>query len=578
MDNKRIRSERLAIDIENEPSEARLNYYNPGSDTPAAFETALEWLNEGIKDHSTETALCFKEKELSYSELGMQSNRVANYLIDQGIKKGDRVGMGLERSTEMVICMMGILKSGAVFVPLDPNYPADRIQMMKEDAGLNFLIAHQNITDRFGLGADRTAIWENMEDALDACTAEEPQICVKKDDVAYIVFTSGSTGRPKGIVMPHRSLSNVIEAQLDQDYFKKEANLLQYSSISVDVSFQGMMTTFASGGTVYLLTDSEHRDPRILLRKIKEHHIQRLFVPYVAFRSLVEVAIATKSIPPTLTEVITAGEQLRVDEAVRKFFENIPGAILDNQYGASETHVVTSNVLKGNPAQWPDLPAVGTPMKNSSVYILDKNLQPVKEGESGELYLAGRNLAYGYLGRDDLTSKSFIKNPFDITDRPMLYKSGDLGFYNKEGAIELLGRADHQIKIRGFRVEPGEINNTGAELPGVSQCITHTIENNAGDIQLATYYVCKKGAKVTTADLKGYFEGSLPDYMVPTFITEIKNIPYTPSGKVDFKALPKPQPQLAGTDETITYQSETEAQLAGIWSRLLGYQHIPRSA
>ncbi|HYW36342.1 MAG TPA: amino acid adenylation domain-containing protein, partial [Balneolaceae bacterium] len=552
---------------------------NPNGDTSPVYGTVLGWLDKGIEDYNDKSALYFQGKELDYKDLGKLSNRVANYLINQGIKKGDRVGMSLDRSIEMVLSMIGILKSGAVFVPLDPNYPANRIQMMQEDVKLNLIIAHQNIANRLELDTRHIAIWKELEGELSTFSAKDPQISIKQDDVAYIVFTSGSTGRPKAIEMPHRSLSNVIEAQLEQNYFDREAKLLQYSSISVDVSFQGMFSTFASGGTVYLLKDSEHRDSRIILKKIREYDIQRIFVPYVAFRSLVEAAIATNSIPSTLTEVITAGEQLRVDAAVREFFSKIPGAILDNQYGASETHVVSSNILTGNPERWPDLPSVGKPMKNSSIYILNENMQPAGEGEAGELYLAGRNLANGYIGRDDLTEESFIKNPFNIDNRPVLYKSGDLGSYNKDGSIELLGRADHQIKIRGFRVEPGEINNIGAEFTGVSQCITHSIENQIGEVQLVLYYVCKKGAEVTKKEFKKYFERSLPDYMVPFFLVEIDEIPYTPSGKVDFKSLPDPQSQIISNkkDVEIKYQSETEAILAKIWQELLNLPSIPRT-
>lgn len=551
---------------------------NGKANSATYFKTVTEWLNQGFEYYETSVALHFGDENLNYGELHKRSNTIANYLISQGISKGDRVGICLDRSPEMIASIIGILKSGAAYVPLDPNYPVDRLQMMREDASLSLLIAHKKFSDQFGINLDQVVFWEEIEQELDKYPDSSPSVDIVGEDVAYVIFTSGSTGRPKGIEMPHRALSNLIGWQLGRKYFKREAKVLQYSSISFDVSFQEIATTIASGGTLFLINDDERRDPRILLKILVDLEIERLFIPFVALRSLIEVVIRTKKIPGSLKEVITAGEQLRIDAGLRQFFTKLPDSVLENQYGPSETHVVSAYLLDYKPSTWPDLPPVGKPIKNTSIYILDESLEPVKEGETGELYLAGRNLAHGYIGRKELTENVFIKNPLNIPDQPILYKTGDLGFYNKDGDIEFLGRVDHQIKIRGYRVEPGEINIAGAKYPGIVQCITHAVHDEGSHLKLAMYYVSQKPGEINKEGFKAYLDELLPDYMRPAYVMEIDNIPYTPSGKVDFKSLPKPDKQTSVSEGKVTYESDTEARLAKIWRDLLGFRSISRSS
>lgn len=558
----------------------RVNKYNHiRTDTPAVFETVLGWLNIAFERYSSSTAIQFEQDNITYAQLDKLSNRIANCLIRNGIKKGDRVGISLDRSIEMIACIIGILKIGAAYVPLDPNYPVDRLKIMQEDAQLSLLIIHGKFLDRFGTNSDQIINWDKITNEVDQYSDSFSSVSISGEDVAYVIFTSGSTGRPKGIAMPHRALANLIEWQLGRTYFKEQARVLQYSSISFDVSFQEIATTLASGGRLFIVRDENRRDPRILLDVIDQFKIERLFIPFVALRSLIEVAITADRIPISLKEVITAGEQLRVDSGMRDFFIQLPDAILENQYGPSETHVISAHLLGENPTQWPDLPPIGKPIKYNSIYLLNKDMGFANNGEAGELYLAGRNIALGYLGRDDLTKKSFLPSPFNIPDRDILYKTGDLGLINKNGEIEFLGRADHQIKIRGYRVEPGEINTVGAKYQGIAQCFTHAITDQTGKSQLVTYYVTQDGNMVNTAEFKAYLHDRLPEYMIPTYIIELETIPYTPSGKIDFKSLPKPQGRPAfQSNIKVSYESETEAKLAAIWSKVLGHENIPNSA
>ncbi len=551
----------------------------PCNDTPPVHATVTAWLELGVLQFPGKPALRFGSAVLSHAELDRFSNRIAHYLKKSGVVHGDRVGLCLDRSIEMVASLIGILKAGAAYVPLDPAYPKDRLAMMGEDARMRCVLTHQCHSELFVSGETSVLVWEKIEAAVNAETNEPVGVNVGAEDTAYVIFTSGSTGRPKGISMPHRALANLIEWQLERKTFKPGARVMQYSSISFDVSFQEISTTIASGGTLHLISNDDRKDPRKLLAQLVDEKIERLFLPYVAMRSIIEAAHVVETYPLDLKETITAGEQLRVDEVVRDFFRKIEGASLDNQYGPSETHVITANLLEGDPSGWPDLPGIGVVLKNCGTVILDENMQPVAEGKEGELYLAGRNLAHGYIGRDDLTRQVFLPSPFDVPERPMLYKSGDLAKYNPDGSIDFLGRRDHQIKILGHRIEPGEINNTASQLPQIGQCLTHAFRNSDGVLQLAAYYTVKAGAAVSYGELRRHLDSKLPDYMVPAFLIQLDEIPYTPSGKVDLKSLPKPSienSRYAG--EKGEYQNAVEKQLAEIWSELLELKGIPRSA
>ncbi len=554
-----------------------MNHLVPCPDTPAIHGTVNQWLESGFARDPSAPALVLGNQTLSYRDLDQITNRMARYLNRQGVKPGDCVGLCLSRSIEMVASLIGILKAGAAYVPLDPAYPVDRLAVMVEDARVQRILVHG--TNRTLFASENVLVWEEVCAEIEREGSDPLDAGIGPESLADVLFTSGSPGRPKGIAMPHRALANLIEWQLERKTFVLHARVLQYSSISFDVSFQEIATTLASGGTLYLIADEDRRDPRKLLDALMDQRIARLFLPYVAMRSMIETALATNRFPETLKEVVTAGEQLRVDAAVRRFFETVGNATLDNQYGPSESHVVTAELLEGDPAEWPDLPSIGLPLKNCGTCILDEEMQPVEPGVTGELYLAGRNLAHGYIHRDELTEQVFVPNPFDVPERPMLYKTGDLATYLPDGRIEFMGRRDFQIKILGHRIEPGEINNAAASCPGVAQCLTHAVSNEADIKQLAAYYTVKEGASVAPAGLREHLAAKLPDYMVPAFLIKLDKIPYTPSGKVDLKALPKPSIEnsiYAG--EAVHYTSETEAVLAAIWGALLGLDAIPRSA
>jgi amino acid adenylation domain-containing protein len=555
--------------------------------TPPVASTVVHWLQRGAAQHPDAAAVQDGEARLSHSELEALSNRIAHRLLAAGVRRGDRVGLCADRSIELIGCLVGILKCGAAYVPLDPGYPPERLAIMQEEADLRLVVTSAAQMSRLGSSSDRAPTasssqvltWEPMAAELDVFPATPPPGDVGPDDVAYVIFTSGSTGRPKGVEMPHRALANLIEWQLDRTTFRSQARVLQYSSISFDVSFQEIATTIASGGHLFMIPDERRRDPRELMDALRTWRIERLFLPFVALRSLVEVAATTDGLPPDLTEIITAGEQLRVDDTMRDVFARGGRPTLDNQYGPSETHVITAHQLDGDPDTWPDLPPIGRVLPNCCALVFDDDMQPVAPGEVGQLFLGGRNLALGYFGRPDRIRESFIVDPRDPDGHSRLYRTGDLASVDDRGEIHYHGRTDHQIKIRGHRVEPGEVSAVASRLDGVAQCLTHTFRKPSGAPYLVTYFTTGADSSVEPTKLRAHLREHLPEYMVPAFVIELDHIAFGPSGKADLSALPDPRTTSASRAlGHAVYETPTEKRLASIWRDVLEFPTIPRDA
>lgn len=546
-------------------------------------DTIVKWVARGVEANADATAVSWQDEHLSYTEFDALTNRIADHLHRCGVRRGDRVGLCVDRSIELVASLVGILKAGAAYVPLDPTYPRDRLQMMCEDAALTAIVAGDRHADWIGDGQVPVHAWSTIRDAAQGSTPngidetaalerEQPEA----EDVAFVIFTSGSTGRPKGVEMPHRALANLVGWQLERETFRQGARELQYSSISFDVSLQEIATTLASGGHLHMIADDDRRDPRVLLQRLRDWRIERLYLPFVALRSLVEVAGQTGGLPDTLTEIITAGEQLRIDDMMRTVFAGVPGLSLDNQYGPSETHVITAHLLTGDPTTWPDLPPIGRPLPNCRADVLDERMANQPSGVVGEIYLGGVNLAHGYIGRDDLTAERFVIDPSDPTGATRLYRTGDLGIVDESGELHYRGRTDHQVKIRGHRIEPGEINSVAGRLDGVANCLTHTFVKPSGAAFLVSYYTTRAGASVEPAELRAHLRSQLPEYMVPAFAIHLDAIELGPSGKANLQALP--DPRNVQSTEAPTYDTDTERRLGAIWSDVLGFPHIPVDA
>ncbi|HEX8184157.1 MAG TPA: amino acid adenylation domain-containing protein, partial [Blastocatellia bacterium] len=416
-------------------------------------------------------AATFDGQRLTYRELNSRANQVANYLQRLGVGPEVSVGISVERSLEMVVGVLGILKAGGVYVPIDPAYPVDRQAFMLEDTQAPIVLTLERLVE--GLPETNARVvrldtdWQEIAQASDG----NPSSSVTGENLVYVVYTSGSTGRPKGVGWSHAALINMIDWMMQDSELRPGARTVQYASLSFDVSAQEIYPTLSTGNTLVLLKEEVRRDAEQLLKFLSDQKVERLFIPFVALQHFAEVSELRSEIELSLQEVITAGEQLQTTRHLRRLFEKLNACNLHNFYGPSEGNIVTVYKLQGPSDQWPVLPSIGKPIANTQVHVLDRNFNPVPVGVTGELYIAGVVLARGYLNRPDMTAEKFIPNPFSKEAGARMYKTGDVARYLADGNLEFLGRVDHQVKIRGFRVELGEVESVLAQHPAIKEAV-----------------------------------------------------------------------------------------------------------
>ena len=518
----------------------------------------------------------------TYRELNQRAEVIAIELQKQGFRHGTAVAVYLERSIEMMACVLGVLKSGAAYVPMDTSYPSARITLMIEDANVPVILTQKTLTTRLPETQVLIIFVEDISHNQEGATITA-NTGGHDTDLAYIIFTSGSTGRPKGVAMPHKALVNLIQWQLEESSADPYTNTLQFTSLSFDVSFQEMFSTWASGGTLVLIDEDTRRDPVALLKFIEAQPIHRMFLPFVALQQLAETAVEYNTFPQCLHEVITAGEQLRITRHVRQWFEALPNCVLYNQYGPSESHVVTAFALREQAAAWPTHPPIGRPIANVTLYILDEKLRPVPIGFPGELYIGGVALADGYIHRPELPVERFKTNPFDNKSPARFYKTGDKARYLPSGDIEFLGRLDDQVKIRGYRVELRELESVLEKHPAVREVAVqargNTETGSSGEKSLVAYVVPESkehGTNMSCSpeNLRTFLASELPPYMVPQTFVFLDALPLTPSGKVDKKALPAPISRTETRQGNLPPRTPLEERIASIWSNLLGLTNL----
>jgi len=500
---------------------------------------------------------------INYAELCTRSRGLAQRLQQLGIKADDRVAIWMDRSIDFVVSILGVLEAGAAYVPIDTSFPEERVLLILENSGARVVITDREACEK--VQARLTVI-------TPACSAVEstPEVVSKLDseNLAYVIYTSGSTGVPKGVAMNHRGLSRLIDWQLDNG--PKALTTLQFTPVCFDVTLQELFSTLCSGGTLVLAAEDWRRNPKLLLSELTARGIERLFLPYVALQQLAKAAESGGGRPPTLQHVITAGEQLIVTEAIASFFSGAPECRLENQYGPTEAHLVTSFKLPSNSATWRKVPSIGVAVTDVDLYILDEKLDRVPAGAPGELYVSGAGLARGYVNAPDLTAERFLPNPFSTTSGARMYKTGDVVRVNNEGLLDFIGRADQQIKVSGFRVEPAEVELAITNHPQVQQAAVR-LQTVADDVNVLVGYVVKNGSPLTAPELSEYLQKSLPDYMVPSRLVFLESLPLTSTGKVDQQKLN--ELGLAPPVEPATEISRVE-MLRAIWERVLGHDEF----
>ena len=525
-------------------------------------------------------ALIFEDQQLSYQMLNTKANQLAHYLRRIGVGPDSLVGICLDRGIDMIVGLLATLKAGGGYVPLDSAYPKERLAFMLADSKPVALLLNSENMEQFSDQSERlkmicldaqTSPWLQFPDS----NLNSQYIGLHSGNLAYVIYTSGSTGQPKGVAMPHGPLVNLITWQLKNTRVNSTARTLQYSPISFDVSFQEIFATGCGGGELVLVDELTRHDPLLLLKYLDKNRIERLYLPFIALEQIARSAVSNSFFPDSLREVVTAGEQLRMTPEIRGFFAGMNDCQLVNQYGPTETHVVTAFALPLRSTEWETLPPIGRPIANTQIYILDSNGEPVPVGIKGELYIGGACVARGYLNRPELTAERFLIDPYVGEPSARMYKTGDLARWRNDGMIEFIGRNDFQVKIRGFRIELGDIEMGLRQHPQLREVVVSVFEPILGDKRLVAYLVPEKDSMPSVAELRDFLKKAMPDYMVPAVFIFLESLPITPNGKLDRKALPEPDKhrQELGI-EFIAPRSPLEKQLGEIWAEVLRLDRI----
>ncbi|HEX8276901.1 MAG TPA: amino acid adenylation domain-containing protein [Longimicrobiaceae bacterium] len=512
---------------------------------------------------------------LTFAELERRADALARRLAAAGVGVDGRVGMLLERSAETVVAVLGILKAGAAYVSLDPSYPDDRLRFMLEDAGASAVVVGAELAARVSeFGGAVVAVGGGAEpddaDALSHSRTPALSHSASPDNLAYVIYTSGSTGTPKGVLVTHRGLSNYL-AWFDESVLGTDGFALPLvSRLSFDAHVRQLFPPLLRGEPVWVLPEETVTDPAALLRALSEHErVSFGGVPslWSAMLDLVRAGEAPK--PRGLRAVLLGGEALSPDLAERTF-ATFPQVALLNHYGPTEATVNTT-VARVRPFE---PVTIGRPVGNVRVYLLDAHGAPTPVGVPGELYVGGAGVARGYLGRPGLTAEKFVPDPFSGEPGARMYRSGDRVRWRADGELEYSGRVDQQVKVRGFRIELGEIEATLERHPGVRAAAVAVREDAPGTPRLVGYVVPESGASPSTAELRRHLAERLPEYMVPGAIAVLEELPLSPNGKVDRRALPAPEASAGAEDGFVAPRTPAEEILAGIWAEVLRLETV----
>jgi amino acid adenylation domain-containing protein len=515
-------------------------------------------------------AITFASEKLTYVQLNTRANQLAHYLQKLGVVPDQLVGICIERSLDMVVGILGILKAGGAYVPLDPAYPQERLAFMLNDTQTSILLTQQHLLANLPPHNARTICLDTDWESISGESQENPAIATSPDARAYIIYTSGSTGKPKGTQITHRNLVNSTTARIAY-YQEPIAKFLLLSSFGFDSSVAGIFWTLCCGGTLYLPEGGLQRDVSKLIELISQNHISHLLCLPSLYALILQQKKTEKLV--SLGTVIVAGEACPIS-LVQNHFQSQPETSLFNEYGPTEA-TVWSSVYSCYRSVSTAQVSIGRAIANTQIYILDSDLHPVPIGVPGEIYISGEGLARGYLNHAAMTAEKFIPNPFSKNPGMRLYKTGDLACYLSDGNIEFLGRIDHQVKLRGFRIELEEINAVLLQHLAVEESVAIVREDVVGDQRLVAYIVVNPESAFTINDLRDFLQQQLPDYMVPSLFVPLKNLPLTPNGKIDRQALPAPdqvRPEQAGL--FIAPRNSTETKLANIWAELLRIERI----
>jgi len=516
-------------------------------------------------------AVRFEDQELTYQELNERANQLAHRLRELGVGPEAMVGTVIDRSLEMVIALLGILKAGGAFVPLDLNYPAERLAFMASDTKAPVLVVGRKALERLSgqswLQAQLVTLDGDAEE-IKQKGKQNPENLSSPDGLAYVMYTSGSTGRPKGVMVPHRAVVRLVKNTNFLE-FRENDVFLQFSPVSFDASTLEIWGPLLNGGCVAVASPSTHSLEEIGA-EIRKHGVTTTWLTAGLFHLMVEQRL--DDLKP-LRQLLAGGDTLSVPH-VKQALKGLPHCRLVNGYGPTEDTTFTCcHTITENDAQGTSIP-IGRPIANTQVYLLDANYEPVAVGEEGELYAGGDGVARGYLNQPELTAERFVRNPFSDDPNAQLYKTGDLARYRADGVVEFLGRIDNQVKISGYRIELGEIEAALIGHPDVKNAAVIARQDGPGQKKLLAYVVPQNGT-YSAAELRAYLEQKLPPYMLPSALMSLDVLPLSPNGKLDRGALPSPVPEQTTLPHNASgTKTELEQKIAAVWGKVLGLQEV----
>ncbi|KAF6556339.1 amino acid adenylation domain-containing protein, partial [Paenibacillus sp. EKM202P] len=506
-------------------------------------------------------ALYFEGEQLTYRELNERANRLARTLRSQGVTKDHLVGLMTERSVDLIVGMLGILKAGGAYVPIDPTYPEERIRYMLDDSGAELLLTQSHLVDKVAF--DGQVLVLNGAESVHHEDGSNLEPLSGPNDLTYVIYTSGTTGQPKGVMVEHRNVVRLVKntnyAQLDAD-----TRILQTGAIVFDASTFEIWGALLNGGQLVLVSQDVILDALKLKEAVRSHGITTMFLTTPLFNQLSQQNLALFE---GVRELLVGGDVMSAPH-MNRVLEAHPSLRISNIYGPTEnTTFSTVHAITG--VQSESVP-IGRPIHNSTAYVVDRSMRLQPVGVWGELLVGGDGVARGYRNRPDLTSEKFIDSPFRSGER--CYRTGDMVRLNADGSLEYKGRIDAQVKIRGYRIELGEVETQLLKLEAVREAVVIAREDEQGQKQLCAYVVADE--EVVASELRSALSQKLPGYMIPSYVVQLEQMPLTPNGKIDRKALPAPEGSLQSGADYVAPRTWVEVKLAQIWQDVLGLTQV----
>ncbi len=533
-------------------------------------------------------AVCSEGKQLSYRELNQRANSLAHYLRSRGVGPNQTVGLYMERTTDIMVGLLGILKAGGVYVPLDAKLPGERIRTVMEEADVSVLVTETLLRSQVpaSVSEQQEVIVMDRDWPLIALEGtDNPEVLSRPTDLMYLLFTSGSTGKPKGVAVEHRNYANYLQGIMDRMQLEPGLHYAIVSTLAADLGTPMIWGAFATGGTLHVIPYERAADPDAFADYCREHPIDVMKIVPSHFEALMSTTEPAVIIPRRCLAFAGEASHWGTVQEVRRLR---PDCEIQNHYGPTET---TVSVLaypvpnEDDVEQQATLP-LGYPIPNAPVYVLNACMQPVPIGAAGELYIGGRAVTRGYFGRTDLTAERFLPDPFASEPGSRMYRTGDLVRYRPDGTLQFIGRTDYQVKIRGYRIETGEIEHSLLGLDGIRDAVVIAREDEPGDKRLVAYLVPdlsgnavpqeqeEQKLQLDVSVIRHYLKDRLPDYMIPSAFVELEKLPLNANGKLDRAALPKPEMNQAAGDDLVAPRTKLEQDIADVWCEVIGMKQV----